>query len=109
MIGTAAGAWLISVLVAHFRPSAAELVLFTAIFAWLSYAVLNVNYALFTLSLTGYIVFLLALASIPEDVIAHRRAVCTLIGGVLALAVRLLVIFRWRRRLRVRGRAEAWG
>ena len=83
VIGTAAGAWLISVVVAHFRPSAAELVLFTAIFAWLSYAVLNVNYALFTLSLTGYIVFLLALASIPEDVIAHRRAVCTLIGGVL--------------------------
>ncbi|MBV8672986.1 MAG: FUSC family protein, partial [Acidobacteriaceae bacterium] len=30
VIGTAAGAWLISVVVAHFRPSAAELVLFTA-------------------------------------------------------------------------------
>ena len=72
------------------------LAVFTVIFAWLSYATLNVNYALFAVCVTGYIVFLLALATIPEGEIALRRAVSTIIGGALALTVRLVVI--WRRK-----------
>jgi uncharacterized membrane protein YccC len=99
-LGTVAGAWLISIFIAHFTPSPLTLVVFTVLFTWLSYGVQNVNYALFAVCVTGYIVFLLALDKLPEVEIAHRRAVCTVIGGGLALAVRLVVIFRWRRRLR---------
>jgi uncharacterized membrane protein YgaE (UPF0421/DUF939 family) len=99
-LGTVTGAWLISVFVAHFTPSPAALVVFTVLFAWLSYGLQNVNYALYAVCITGYIVFLLSLDKLPEIEIAHRRAVCTAIGGALALAVRLVVIYRWRKRLR---------
>jgi hypothetical protein len=98
-LGTVAGAWLISIFVAHFTPSPLALVAFTLLFTWLSYGVQSVNYALFAVCATGYIVFLLALDQLPEIEIAHRRAVCTVIGGGLALAVRLVVIYRWRKRL----------
>lgn len=93
-VGTIAGAWLISIIVAHTSPAPLWLAVFTLIFAWLSYATLNVNYALFAVCLTGYIVFLLALAAIPESIIAYRRAISTAIGGALALTVRLVMIYR---------------
>ncbi len=93
-LGTVAGAWLLSILIAHFTPSPVVLAAVTVVFAWLSYATLNVNYALFGVFITGYIVFLLSLAQIPGGEIAHRRAVCTAIGGALALAVRLVVLHR---------------
>ena len=98
-LGTIAGAWVLTVLVAHFTPSTVGLAIFVLIFAWLSYATVNVNYALFAVCITGYIVFLLSLAQIPEGEIAGRRALCTAIGGALALTVRLLVI-HYRRRPR---------
>ena len=98
-LGTVAGAWLISIFVAHSSPSPVALVLFTLLFTWLCYGLQNVNYALFALCVTGYIVFLLSLNQLPQIEIAHRRAVCTAIGGALALAVRLVVIYRWKRRL----------
>lgn len=94
-LGTVAGAWLLSILVAHFSPSPVALAVFTVLFAWLSYATLNVNYAMYAVFITGYIVFLLSLAQIPGAEIAHRRALCTAMGGAIALAVRLVVI-RWR-------------
>jgi uncharacterized membrane protein YccC len=68
------------------------------IFAFLAYTMLNVNYAFFALFLTAYIVFLLALARLPGAEIAHRRAACTIGGGLLALAVHLDAIRRWRKR-----------
>ena len=36
-------------------------------------------------AITGYIVFLLSLASAPGPVIAQRRALCTALGGSIAL------------------------
>jgi hypothetical protein len=108
-LGTVAGAWLISIFVAHFTPSPIALAVFTVLFAWLAYGTLNVNYALFALCLTGYIVFLLSLDKLPEIEIAHRRAVATAIGGSLALAVRLVVIRLWRKRLRESGGAAILG
>jgi hypothetical protein len=53
---------------------------FTLLFAWLSYGTVNVNYALFSVFITGYIVFLLALAVVSGPVIAQRRALCNRIG-----------------------------
>ncbi len=99
-LGTVAGAWLVSVLVAHFTPTTTWLAIFTVIFAWLSYATTNVNYALFAVFITSYIVFLLSIAHVPQMQIAHLRALCTVIGGGLALAVRLIVIYHRRDRLR---------
>jgi hypothetical protein len=93
-LGTIAGAWLLSILVGHFAPSPLALAAFTVLFAWLSYATLNVNYALFAVFITGYIVFLLSLARIPGAEIAERRAICTALGGAIALTVRLIVIHR---------------
>ena len=93
-LGTIAGASLLSIFVSHFSPSPVWIAVFTVAFAWLSYATLNVNYALFAVCITGYIVFLLSLAAIPGSDIAQRRAICTALGGALALTVRLVVLYR---------------
>jgi hypothetical protein len=67
------------------------------LFAWLSFGLVNVNYALFSTAITGYIVFLLALNEVPGPTLATRRTFCTTVGGVLALSLRLIVI-SYRRR-----------
>jgi hypothetical protein len=97
MAGTLAGAILASFCVAHTTPAPLILAACTLLFAWLSYGTVNVNYALFSVCITGYIVFLLSLADVPGPVIAQRRAVCTVIGGVIALSIRLVVISRRKR------------
>jgi hypothetical protein len=91
-IGTIAGAMLASFFLAHLAPAPPTLALLTLFFAWLSYSLNNVNYGLFALCLTAYIVSLLALNSLPGKEVAYHRAISTLIGGGLALTVRLLVI-----------------
>jgi hypothetical protein len=96
--GTLVGAVLTSYLVAHLQPTPVMLAVLVVLFAFLSYSMLNVNYAFFTMFLTAYIVFLLALANLPGPVVAHRRALCTITGGVLALVVHLDAIRRWRKR-----------
>jgi hypothetical protein len=96
-VGTLAGAVLASFALAHLAPSPPTLAVLTLLFAWLSYSLNNVNYGLFTLCLTAYIVNLLALASLPGNVVAYHRAISTMIGGALALTVRLLVI-RYRQK-----------
>ena len=90
--GTLAGAVLASFFLVYVHPAVAGLALFVVLFTWCSYSVLNVNYALFSICLTAYIVFLLSLAGTPSGEIARRRFVCTLLGGVIALSVRLFVI-----------------
>jgi Fusaric acid resistance protein-like len=101
LLGTLAGAILVSFCIAHLNPSPVVLASFILLFAWLSYGTLNVNYALFSVFITGYIVFLLSLADVPGPVIAQRRALCTALGGSIALIVRLVVISRrlslWKR------------
>jgi Fusaric acid resistance protein-like len=101
VLGTLAGAILASFCVAHLYPSPLVLAAFTLLFAWLSYGTFNVNYALFSVFITGYIVFLLSLADVPGPVIARRRALCTALGGSIALIVRLILLSRrqglWKR------------
>jgi hypothetical protein len=96
-VGTLAGAMLASFALAHLEPSPPILAVVALFFAWLSYSLNNVNYGLFTLCLTAYIVTLLAVGSLPGNVVAYHRAISTIIGGALALTVRLLVI-RYRKR-----------
>ncbi len=97
LLGTMCGAIAVSFLLAHVHASPWVLAGGTILFAWLAYGFLNVNYALFTTAVTGYIVFLLALNQIPGPAIAERRTFCTALGGVIALCMRLVVI-SYRRR-----------
>jgi len=94
VLGTIAGAALLTVLLAHTTPAAPMLAVFAVLFAWLAYSTLYVNYLLFAACLTSYIVFLLALNNLPQAQIARQRAICTIIGGGLALLTRLIVLAR---------------
>jgi hypothetical protein len=96
-IGTLGGAVLASFFLAHVAPAPPTLAFLTLFFAWFAYSLNNVNYGLFTLCLTAYIVCLLALNRLPGKDVAYHRAVSTMIGGGLALTVRLLVI-RYRQK-----------
>lgn len=89
ILGTGCGAWLCSLLVAHVPMHPVVLAGMTTLFALLAFATNSVNYGLFTACLTAYIVFLLSLNQIPAPDIAHRRALCTILGGLIALAIHL--------------------
>ncbi len=93
-VGTLAGAVLSSVFLAYVHPAPPMLAVLVVVTTWLSYSLQNVNYALFSVCLTSYIVFLLSLNHVPGPEIAQRRFICPTIGGVIALSVRLFVIRR---------------
>jgi uncharacterized membrane protein YccC len=59
---------------------------FAIFFAAISYAAFQLNYALFSLTVTAYVVFLLALLGTPEATAVQNRLVATIIGGLLAMA-----------------------
>ncbi len=96
ILGTLAGAWLGSLLIAWLTPSPVILAAVTSAFAFLAFATNSINYGLFAACLTGYIVFLLSLNQIPGPVIAHRRAWCTILGGVIAILIHLDALRRLR-------------
>jgi len=97
MLGTMCGAIAVSFALAHLQPVPLVLAAFTVLSAWLAFGLVNVNYALFSIAITGYIVSLLSLNEIPGPVLAQRRTFCTAVGGAIALCVRLAVIFSERR------------
>ncbi len=90
--GTLAGATLATLLAAHMHLSVQSNWIFAALttfFAFCSFATLAVNYGLYSLCLTSYIVFLLSLNQIPGPEIAHRRAWCTAAGAAIAFLIHL--------------------
>jgi uncharacterized membrane protein YccC len=60
------------------------------LFAAVSYAAFQLNYGLFSLMVTAYVVFLLALLGTPEATAVQNRLVATIAGGVLAMASYLI-------------------
>ena len=56
------------------------------LFAAISYAAFQLNYGLFSLTVTAYVVFLLALLGTPEATAVQNRLAATVIGGLLAMA-----------------------
>lgn len=62
VVGTLAGAVLATLLVVWLRPGAAGLAVLLAVAVLLGYAVVRANYALFSIAVTAYVVFLLAFA-----------------------------------------------
>ena len=87
--GTLAGATLATVLASHLHPGLWPLAALTTFFAFWCFATNGVNYGLFSLCITSYIVFLLSLNQIPGPELAHRRAACTAVGAVIAVLIHL--------------------
>ena len=83
--GTLAGAALATFIAAALRPGEVTAAILIASFAWLCYCLNRVNYALFSVSMTVYIVFLLTLAGLPEMDTVKYRAINTTAGGLAAL------------------------
>lgn len=87
--GTIVGATLATIIAAHMNLSVWAIVFLTAFFAFWSFATTSVNYAIFSLCITSYIVFLLSLNQIPGHEIAFRRAYCTTFGALIALLIHI--------------------
>jgi len=85
--GTILGAGVATLIVREFAPGASALTILVLAFAWGCYAVFRMNYTIFTISVTGYVVFILMLSGVGEMTAATSRAIDTIAGGLLALAV----------------------
>ncbi len=72
--GTLAGAVLCTFFLVHVHPQPILLAALATFFAFWSFATNSVNYGLFTLFLTSYIVFLLSLNSLPGPVMCNFQA-----------------------------------
>jgi uncharacterized membrane protein YccC len=85
LLGTLAGAIVASLLVALLHPVAGANLVLALAFASLGYVVFNLNYAVFTTAVTGWVVFLLAYGGLPEHTALLDRIEASLVGGALAL------------------------
>jgi uncharacterized membrane protein YccC len=85
--GTVAGAAVATLIVEVFVPGPVALNVLVLVFVWGCYALFRMNYAFFTVCLTGYIVFILMLSGVAEMTAATTRALYTIAGGALALCV----------------------
>ena len=94
IIGTMVGAGVATLVVALLRPSQTILVAVIAVTAWGCYACLRVNYALFSMLVTGYIALLFAFGGLPEPAVALHRVIATAIAGSVALAAHFLYVAR---------------
>ncbi|MQA30401.1 MAG: hypothetical protein GEU82_11280 [Luteitalea sp.] len=81
----AAGATAVAYL---FAPGPVALIVLVLGFVWGAYGFAMANYAAVSICITGYVVFLMTLAGIPEATAATDRIIYTAIAGVLALCLR---------------------
>ena len=87
--GTLGGATLATLLAAHVPLGNWWFAGLATLFAFWSFATISVNYGLYAVGLTSYIVFLLSLNAVPGPEIAHRRFWCTAAGAGIALVFHL--------------------
>jgi uncharacterized membrane protein YccC len=90
LLGTLFGVFLSAALAALLHPGPATDTVLIVVFAWLSYSLIKVNYALFAVCITCYVTILLSLAGFPILPVARARLLDTTLAGVLALVVYLL-------------------
>ncbi len=95
--GTLAGAVLATLAESHFHMGPWWLAGLVTFCAYWAFATNQVNYGLFSVCLTSYIVFLLSLNQIPGPEIAHRRALCTAAGAAIAMFLHVDALLRHRR------------
>jgi uncharacterized membrane protein YccC len=88
IIGTVLGAIVATAIVAGLHPSLHLDVVLAIVFAALGYFVFGLNYGVYSLTVTAYVVFLLALTgTVQEHDAVLERSVATLLGaGLAALA-----------------------
>ncbi len=101
VVGTFVGAGLATLLASQLRPDPLALSALVVLFAWLCYSVVNVNYGVFSVSVTAYISFLLAFAGLPEKEVALHRIANTTLGGGIALIASWSAAAVAQRKLRV--------
>ena len=87
MAGTVAGAGIALILAKLLPFPAWVLPTLVVVSAWGCYALQAVNYALFSLFITLYIVFLFRFGGFSQTSAAHIRLVNTVVGGSIALAI----------------------
>jgi hypothetical protein len=87
VLGTLAGAALATLIASALQPQPWILVALVVVFAWTCYLLIYVNYAVFAVCVTSYVVFLLALAGLPEASLITHRMIATLLGGGIAWIV----------------------
>jgi uncharacterized membrane protein YgaE (UPF0421/DUF939 family) len=87
ILGTLAGAALATLIAATLRPDPWILAVLVVVFTGSCYLLIYVNYIAFAVCLTSYVVFLLALAGLPESAVIAHRSMNTILGGAIALAV----------------------
>jgi hypothetical protein len=90
VFGTFLGVVLASILAHGLRPDPATLTVLVLLFGWGTFSCQKVNYAIFTCALTAYIVFLVAIAGLPEVVVTANRLLDTALGSLLALGSRAI-------------------
>jgi hypothetical protein len=90
VFGTFAGIGVASLLAHALHPGIPALVVLTLVFAWATFAWQKVNYAIFSCALTAFIVFLIAIAGLPEATVTANRLLDTALGTLIALASRAL-------------------
>jgi uncharacterized membrane protein YccC len=83
--GTIAGALIASLITALVHPAGEVFLILAIAFAAAAYMLFSVNYAVFSVTITCYVVFLLAFAGAPEHASAVDRVGATFLGGALAL------------------------
>jgi uncharacterized membrane protein YccC len=87
IVGTLVGAGVATLLVDALGSHPAIVTALLLAFVCSGYLTFRANYAIFTICITGYIVLLLYLAGVPGLLAAEYRALNTILGGVLALAI----------------------
>lgn len=88
--GTLVGAGLATLVVAAIKPDNTGLTVMFGVASCLAFLIVRVNYAVFSACVTAYVVFLLGFEQIPAVTTAGDRALSTVIGGGLAIAVYFL-------------------
>jgi uncharacterized membrane protein YccC len=87
MAGTILGGGVATLLVTQLHPGPIRLIFLVLIFVWTCYASFRMNYTLFTVAITGYVVFILMLSGVGEMTAVTLRAIDTIAGGCIALVV----------------------
>ncbi|WP_354550520.1 FUSC family protein [Kaistia defluvii] len=95
--GTVAGAGIATLIAALLRPDDSLLAVLVVLLAGVAYSMQRSGYAAFVACVTACVVFLVALAGLPEIQVVEHRIIATVIGGLLALATAVCVE-AWDRR-----------
>ncbi|MGH7660424.1 MAG: FUSC family protein [Vulcanimicrobiaceae bacterium] len=82
--GTLIGAAFATAITAHVRPGAETYVALTIFFAGVGYFVFKANYGLFTVAITAYVAFALALLGQTPTAALRDRILGTVVAGILS-------------------------